>query len=309
MTTPTTAPKIHADMVAQFGETVTDVMARDERVVTLLGNVTTGYFARAFAEMPERVYDVGILEQTMNSLAAGLALEGLIPVVHTIAPFLIERAYEQIKLDFVYQGLGGNFIGKGASYDYSEYGMTHHGPGDVRALLTLPRMQVVVPGTPSEFDALFRAAYANGEPTYYRLGLARNAEGRDVRFGKAEVVRRGTRATVLAVGPMLDRTLAAVAGLDVSVLYYTTLAPFDAETLRAVVREASAERVVVVEPSYEGGLTDAAVQALAPAPVRVEAIGVPHRVITEYGTPAEHDAALGLTAEGIAARVRALLGE
>jgi transketolase len=100
--------------------------------------------------------NLGIMEQSLVGVFAGLAMEGFIPVARTFAPFLVERPLEQLKDNFCYQGLGGNFISTGASYDYSAEGMTHQGPGDVQALLGLPGMQIVVPGTALEFERLFR---------------------------------------------------------------------------------------------------------------------------------------------------------
>ena len=93
-------------------------------------------------------------------------------------------------------------------------------------------MQIVVPGTAGEFDRLFGEAYANGSPTYYRLSATSNPTEYPVRFGKLEVVQRGSRATIVAVGPTLSAALPAVKDLDVTVLYCTTVAPFDAATLR-----------------------------------------------------------------------------
>ncbi len=242
----------------------------------------------------------------MVSMAAGLAIEGLIPVVHTIAPFLAERAFEQIKDDFCYQQLGGNFISIGASYDYSTEGMTHQGSGDVQILRSLPGMRIVVPGAADEFDTLFRASYADGQPTYYRLGERQNDAPQQVRFGKAEVIRQGSLATVAVVGPLLTATLAATEGLDVTVLYYTTVAPFDGETLRA---QSPHGRVVLVEPFYADTLIPEVTAAMGSMPVRVEAIGVPHQLLTRYGTPEQYDEALGLTPEGIRARLERFLAE
>jgi transketolase len=296
------AEKMRDQMVA----TLEDVLDRDERVMVLLGNITTDQLKGAARAHPERVLDLGILEQSIVSAAAGVALEGMIPVAHSITPFLVERPFEQIKDDFCYQRLGGNFISVGASYDYTTSGMTHHSPGDVQILRSLPGMQIVLPGTAAEFDRLFREAYANGSPTYFRLSVRSNAEDRPVRFGQAEVVREGSRATVVAVGPMLERLLEAVADLDVTVLYYTTVAPFDGETLRA---HAPHGDVLLVEPFYEGTLTPEVMAAMGRLPVRVGAIGVAHRVLDAYGTVEEHDAALGLDATGIRRRVEAYLRE
>jgi transketolase len=185
--------------------------------------------------------------------------------------------------------------------------MTHQAPGDVPILCTLPGMEVVVAGTPGEFDALFRESYADGAPTYFRLHAQQNEADRPVRFGRLHVEREGSRATVVAVGPMLDRTLEAADGLDVGILYCTTVAPFDRDTLRAVAGGALGNAVIVVEPYYEGTLVPEIVRSLSPASVRIEAVGIPRRVLSGYGGPEEHDAHLGLTADGIRGRLEAFL--
>lgn len=284
--------------------TISDLMAVDPRLFVVFADISEGYFEHASRQHPDRIINVGIMEQTMVSLAAGVALEGFIPVCHSIVPFLVERPFEQLKDDFCYQGLGGNFVSTGASYDYATEGMTHHGTGDIAILRSLPGMQIVVPGTAAEFDALFRQCYANGSPTYFRTSIRQNGRDRSVSFGQLEPVRDGSEATVVAVGPMLDPTLAAIEGLDVAVLYATTLAPFDAETLRSI---AASRTVILVEPFSEGTLVADVVRALAPDAVRVEAIGVPRRVLSRYGTPEQHDAEIGLTPEGIRRRVEAFL--
>lgn len=294
-------------MREQMIRTLTDTLESDERVAVLLANISTSLFdKRLFTTQPQRIYDIGISEQAMLSMAAGLALEGMIPVAHSIAAFVAERAFEQIKDDFCYQQIGGNFISIGASYDYSASGMTHHSPGDVQVLRSLPGMRIVVPGSADEFDTLFRASYASGHPTYYRLSERENAAPQPVRFGKAEVVRQGSQATIAAVGPMLSAVLAATEGMDVTVLYYTTVVPFDGETLRTLSPHG---KVVLVEPFYAGTLIPEVTAAMGSTPVRVEAIGVPRQVLTHYGTPEQHDEALGLTPGGIRARLEQYLAE
>lgn len=293
-----------ATMRQQMVRTVSDLLKNDERLVLLLASVSTDLFKPVTQTIPDRVINVGIMEQTMASVASGIALEGFIPVLHTLAPFLIERAFEQIKDDFCYQRLGGNFISIGASYDYSTEGMTHHAPGDVQILRSLPAMQIVVPGTAAEFDELFRASYANGAPTYFRLSELSNPVSHPARFGKLTVMRRGEQATVIAVGPALAYTLPAIEGLDVTLLYCTTVAPFDAETLRVVHR---GQKVVLVEPYYDGVLVQDVYRALQGIPITLESIGVPREVPTHYGTPEQHNAAYGLTPQGVRHRIEALL--
>ena len=298
-----TAP---ATMRDRMGQVINDLIETDAKTALVLADISTTYFREARAKYPARVINLGIMEQTAVSLAAGLALEGFHPIVHSIAPFVTERPFEQIKDDFCYQGLGGTIISIGASYDYGTDGMTHHGPADVPTLKTLPRMQVCVPGTADEFETLLRQTYNNGQPTYIRTSVQQNETSRPVDFGRLQVEQEGSRGVVVAVGPMLERTLEAVAGLDLTVLYATTVMPFDGDTLRAAVANA-APNVIVVEPYYEGALVPEIAHALRDVPMRIDAIGVPRRVLAHYGSPEEHDAELGLSVAGIRARVVGLL--
>jgi len=288
----------------QMGLTLQELFAQDQRLFLLLAEISTAQTVPLFDAYPARTLNIGIMEQTLISMGAGLALEGFIPVMHSITPFLVERPFEQIKDDFSYQKLSGKFISTGASYDYGTDGMTHYGMGDVQILRSLPDMQIVVPGTAREFDQLFKQSYANGASTYYRLSETTNAQDYDVSFGELAVIKEGRKATVIAVGPMLDRTVEAVSGMDVTLLYCTTVAPLDAATLCA---HASSGNIVLVEPYYEGVLVPDIMAVLRDRPIRVEAIGIPHQVISHYGSVDQHDAAHGLTLDGIRQRIREFL--
>jgi transketolase len=286
-------------------EAAVDLFLEDDSVAIVLAEISVDLFEPAFAHAPERAINVGIMEQTMVGVAAGFALEGFRPVVHTIAPFLTERAHEQIKLDFGYQRLEGLFVTTGASYDYSTSGMTHHCPGDVAAISTVPGMRVLVPGTPAEAAALVRGWHARGGLSYLRTSGAVNAEARDLADGGLTVVRHGRDATVIAVGPMLDRVLAAVEEFDVTVLYATTVYPLDGKMLRE--HAAPSPDVVLVEPMYEGTTTSQVIGAFQDRAVRLLSVGVPREVVEGYGTVAELDIAVGLGEEGLARRIAGFL--
>jgi transketolase len=293
-------------MREQAARTVVDLFRRDDRVAVVMADISLDLLQPAVEHDARRAINVGIMEQTAIGVAAGFALEGFHPVVHTIAPFLAERPFEQLKLDFGYQRLGGLFVSVGASYDYGQSGGTHHAPGDVAALSTIPAMEVLVPGTPAETDTLVRASYANGRPTYLRTSVVEHTQTLDLAQGGLTPVRRGAAATVIAVGPFLDRALAALDGVDATVLYATTAYPLDAATL--AVEAADAAEVVVVEPLYEGTSAGQVAAALSHRPTRILSIGVPRRVISRYGTAEEHDRDLGLDTAAIRERILAFLG-
>jgi len=292
-------------MREQAMATAVDLFRRDERVAIVMADISLDYLQPAVDHDPRRAVNAGIMEQSAVGIAAGFALEGFHPIVHTLAPFLTERPLEQIKLDFGYQGLGGTFISAGAAYDYGESGGTHHAAGDIQALGSIPGLEVLVPGSAPETDALLRASYANGRPTYLRTSVVENREPVDLAPRGLTVVQRGSGLTVVAAGPFLSRTLDAVDGVDATVLYATTLVPLDAETLA---REAApSSKVVLVEPAYEGTTAGQIAAALVHRPTQLLSIGVPRQFIDRYGTSAQHDAALGLDVRGIRERVLAFL--
>ena len=295
------------DMRSQIATTLTELFERDERLAIVLAEISTDLFRRARRHDPARAVNVGIMEATMVGVAAGFAMEGFHPVAHTIGPFMAERPFEQLKLDFGYQALEGTFVSVGGSYDYGAEGGTHHAPGDVGVMATIPGMEIFAPGTAAEADRLVRAVYANGRASYLRGNLAQNDASFDVAPGHLRVVRDGPDGapTIVAFGPMLSRTLAAAEGLDVTVAYTASVVPFDADGLAAIVGDHP--HVIAIEPWYEGSVTAALAAALAHVPNRVAAIGMPRRFLRSYGTAAEHDRDLGLDAEGIGRRLRRML--
>lgn len=192
----------------------------------------------------------------------------------------------------------------GASYDYAALGCTHHCPGDIPILHALPGMQIVIPGSSAEFDSLFNNAYANSNPTYFRLSERSNQESNDVEFGRAKILKHGNKVTVIAVGPTLDMVIAAVEDLDVSVLYYTTIVPFDDYTLHDNCRSG---KVVLVEPYYSGVMINDIHSALGKKPLVIKCVGIPHKFLTDYGKVEEHDASIGLTPSNIRKQVEDII--
>lgn len=282
------------NMRKQYIVTTQYLTDKDERVVTLLGDIGVFSFNDIKRKHPNQVHNLGILEPASIGIAAGLARVGYIPFFHTIAPFVVERPFEQIKVDFAYQDLCGNFVSIGASYDDGALGMTHYCPGDIPLLKTVPNMEIVVPGTAREMDSLIRQAYDDGKPTYFRLSTKNNSKSNEVIFGKGNLIKKGERATIVVVGPMLDMVLEAVREMDVTVLYYTTVSPFDYKLLR---ENCNSRKILLCEPYYNGGLTNDVIVALGHYNLSIDYVGVPKEMLTTYGTPDEISRHYGITSQ------------
>ena len=251
------------DMRTVFASAASSLLDEDPLTAVVLAEISADLFAKAAARHPDRVLNVGIREQLMVSVGGGLALAGLRPIVHTYAPFLVERAFEQVKLDLSHQEARAVLVSIGASYDAARAGRTHQAPEDVALLDTLPGFAVQVPGHPDEVPGLLREAVAtlDSGSVYLRLSTETNRSALPLWPG-IQVVRPGRQAVVVAVGPMLSPVLDAVGDLDVAVAYTTTVRPFDGEGLRALALS-SGSAVVLVEPYLAGTSAHAVSSALA----------------------------------------------
>jgi transketolase len=287
------APQLVATMRDQFVRTATELLDDDPRVAVVLADISADAFAYAADRHPDRVRNVGIREQLMVSIAGGLALSGLRPIVHSYAPFTVSRAYEQLKLDLGHQDVDAVVVSIGASYDGAGAGMTHFAPEDVALFDTLPGWQVHVPAYVDEVDPLIRDAVAAGGRHYIRLTEHAVARGPNPLVTEA-------RAVVVAVGPTVAQVHAATRGLEVAMLPITTIRPFPVQALRrAVFGLAGSADVVLVEPYYAGTSAHEVTAALVDVRHRLLSLGVGRRDLHRYGSAREHDAAHGLDAAGL----------
>jgi transketolase len=297
------------DMRTVFASTASSLLDEDPLTAVVLAEISADLFAKAAARHPDRVLNVGIREQLMVSVGGGLALAGLRPIVHTYAPFLVERAFEQVKLDLAHQGARAVLVSIGASYDAARAGRTHQAPEDVALLDTVPGFSVVVPGHPDEVPEVLRSAVGalDSSSTYVRLSSEANRSALPVWPG-LQVVRSGREAVVVAVGPMLSPVLDAVGDMDVTVAYTTSVRPFDGEGLRALLAPLASASVVLVEPYLAGTSAYLVSSALAGRAHRLLSLGVGRSEMRRYGTPDYHAALHGLDTTGIRRSVLSFLG-
>lgn len=219
-------------MRRQFRDTIMDLAAEDDSIVLIFGDVSVYLFKEFQEKYPERFYNMGICENTLISVGAGLSSRGFSPFVHTIAPFVTERSYEQIKLDLCYNRFPVNIVSCGASFDYAWDGATHHCYTDLAILRLLPHMEVLQPGSRKELDILIRDRYRSENPTYFRLSDHPHQVDLPVDFGKGVVVKdAGAPLTVMTAGPLLENVLEATRDLKVNVVYFHTIKPIDQEII------------------------------------------------------------------------------
>jgi transketolase len=298
-----------------FAEELIRLARADERIVAVCNDsVGSSNLAGFGAEFPDRLINVGIAEQDLVGVGAGLANGGLIPFVSAAAPFLTGRALEQIKADVAYSGARVVLCGQSPGMAYGELGPTHHSIEDLSWLRAVADLPVVVPADPAETRAAVRWAAANPGPSFLRIGRhavpAVNADDVVFRPGHATQLADGDDVTVIAVGTMVSRALDASArlraeGIAVRVLNMASIEPLDTA---AVLRAARETRGIVTaeEATVTGGL-GAAVAALVaqqrPTPMRI--LGVP-RAFAPTGSTEFLLGHFGLTADGIAAAARNL---
>ena len=289
-------------MRQRFYQVAAELLEDDPRVAVVLAEIGAGELGPH-----PRLFNVGIREQLMIGVAAGLALEGLRPIVHSYTPFLVERPFEQIKLDLVHQGVGAVLVSTGASYDGARSGRTHQAPADVALLRSLPGWTIHVPGHPDEVDRYVRRAAAGDANVYVRLSEEVNAA--PVEGDGLVVLRRGggKGPLVVAIGPTLDPVLAATQDMDATVAYLATVRPFDTASLWAALGDGT--DVVLVEPYLAGTSAAEIAAALLDRPHRLLALGTANEEVRRYGTGPEHRTLHGLDAAAIRASIAAFAAD
>ena len=306
---------------AVFGEALTQLAGEYPKVVAITAAMPSGTGTGIFQKKwPDRFFDVGIAEAHATTFAAGLATQGIRPVVAIYSTFL-QRAYDSIIHDVAIQDLPVIFCLDRAGM-VGEDGQTHMGLYDIAYLLAVPNMTVTAPRDGKELTGLLRCALERqGGPFALRYPRDRApgetphaAEVTPIRYGTWEVLRKGRECAVLAVGVMCQPALAAAEelakeGLDVTVVNCRFLKPVDRELLDALLHDH--RLLVTVEDGVVtngfGASLAGLVETVAPG-VRVVPLGAPDRTY-EHAPRAQQLAEVGLTGAGLAARVRALAAE
>lgn len=296
-----------------YVRTLEALAAEDDRIVAVVndsvGSSKLGKFRDRF---PTRLVNVGIAEQNMVGVGAGLANGGKVPFVSGASCFLTARALEQIKADLAYSGANVKLCGISSGVAYGELGATHHSIEDLAWLRAMREMTVIVPADPWETAEAIRAASAHDGPVFIRISrmpVPELAHVQPFAIGRGEVLRDGADVAIIATGTLVHRAVAAAEalaaeGIEAHVLNMATIAPIDE---RAVLAAAETGAIVTAEEAVvRGGLGGAVAEIVAtrrPVPMRI--LGFDGFQPTGSAEWLMEQA--GLTANGIAAAARDLM--
>ncbi|MDO8361157.1 MAG: transketolase C-terminal domain-containing protein [Devosia sp.] len=306
MSAPSTAKLGYFDCRDAFSTTLEALAEGDSRIVAVVSDsVGSSKLVNFRKRWPERTVNVGIAEQLVVAIGAGLANGGKVPFVSAAACFLTARAMEQIKADIAYSNVNVKLIGQSSGIAYGELGPTHHSIEDMAWLRLLNNLTVIVPSDPWETEQAIRAAAAMDGPVFVRISRmpvpALDRKSPHFEIGKAEILAEGGDLAIICNGVMVHRALEAAAtlraqGIGARVVNMSTINPLD-ET--AILSAAATGAIVTVEEhSVRGGLGGAVAEIVAghnPVPMRI--IGFPGFLPTGSAPfLLEH---FGLTAPGI----------
>lgn len=296
-----------------------ELAKRDDRVVFVGSDLGAGVLAEFKATFPDRFFMEGVCEQNIVGMAAGLAMEGRVVYVNTIATFLTRRCFEQIAVDLCMHNVNVRLIGNGGGLVYAPLGPTHLATEDLALMRALPNMTIVAPADAEEMDRFMRVSLDHRGPIYVRV-----AKGHDpvvttdtdaFRIGRAVPMRDGHDALIVTTGVGLQVSLAAadqltIAGIDATVLHVPTVKPLDTEALAAAAERVPAI-VAVEEHSIIGGLGSAVAEYLAESNLldgrSFRRIGIRDVFPGGYGDQAGMMRRLGISPESVSAVVQQLL--
>ena len=301
-----------------FANTLIELARTDERIVAVcndsVGSSNLGGFREEF---PDRLINVGIAEQNMVGVGAGLANAGMVPFVCAAGPFLSGRATEQVKADVAYSNFPVILCAMSPGMAYGELGPTHHSVEDLSWMRALPNLDIVMPADELQTQQAVRWAVEAGRPVYLRVGRHKVpnlvADGTPFTRGAFIEMASGNDVTIIAAGSMVSRAVAAAAilkqqGVNARILNATFIAPLDVAAIKKAAKETRGI-VTVEEANVSGGLGAAVASVLGTLET---ASRVPLRIVgTDDWSPTLSTDALythfGLTAENIAQQVNEVL--
>ncbi len=303
-------------MRTAFIQTLTELARKDKNVWLVTGDLGFAVFEPFMKEFPDQYINVGVAEQNMIGVAAGLALAGKRPFVYSITTFATMRPYEHIRNDICYQNLPVVLIGGGSTFSYSTFGCTHFPMEDLAIMRALPNMRVTCPGDPVEVKVLLEEMYKNPGPAFMRIAKKGESvvhtDPSKISLGTLAEAKPGKDAMIIVTGRLLPAAVEASKilekeGINARVVSAHTVKPFDEKNFITLVKD-SKVLVTVEEHSLIGGLAGVVSETLVRNTISlpVKSLGVPDEFPKGVGSQDWFLERYHLTAQGIADAVKAL---
>lgn len=268
-----------------FINTLIEMAKEDKDIVLITPDMGFSVLEPFFEEFPERSINCGIAEQNAVSIASGLSLMGKKPYVYTIIPFLVERAFEQVRLDVAYMNTNVKLIGIGAGFTYGAAGATHHAIEDISLMRSLPNMTVCCPGDNNEAEQIVKQSILNDKPMYIRIGKHNRGifNNGKIEIGKASVIEEGNDIAIISTSNMLPDAAfyckqLKEQGKNPYLISMHTVKPIDKNLIINLINK-NVEIQTMEEHSIIGGLGSAVAEIIAESGkgIKFKRIGIPDK--------------------------------
>ena len=275
-----------------FPKIIEQLMTKDKKIFCLLGDIGIFSFRNIFKKFANRILNMSTMEQTMLGFGAGLSKAGYIPIIHTITPFLVLRALEQIKVDFVYNKLSCNIVSVGGSNDYAKLGTTHHCFEDISILSNYDDINLFLPSNPQEFDYLFKKNYKNNSVNYFRMS---GNVGKKLIKNNSFIKRNKNKKIIIIVGNAANSEIFFNQKMDV--YYINSISKnMNFDFIKKY------KKVIIIEP-YFGSILERKIRKKNFLDTKILSIGYNETIIHKYGDKIVQDKYLKFCNESILKKI------
>ena len=295
----------------KFSKKLLECASLDSRIILLTGDIGNKLFDTFKAQCNDRFVNCGVAEQNMTGVAAGLAMQGFLPVTYTITPFCTTRCLEQIRVDVAYHDLPVTIVSVGSGLSYAGLGPTHHSCEDIAFLRSIPNMRIFCPSTPLELEAILTYVFDNPSPTYIRMGKKGEVEFHNKTINSKSIylpqkISDGRNVCLIAAGTIIDEVVKAQKGLqsmgiDAAVYSLPLVKPLPIFGLQELFLEYN-HIAVIEEHSLIGGVSSAIAELVVDGQLPAQKLmrfGTQDRFFEHAGSQTFARSAMGISSEDI----------